>query len=616
MPLHQSLNLYVSQENYLIQPTHTDGTVPSQTLVIDRRTGDISVDVSPNPPSPSSDATVIPIQGILGHINLHSPHLIVITSAVKIGSVLQHPIYKITSTQILPILRSRSRLSDEDKRDEDKFLDMLDGVMKEGFMWFSYTYDLTNSLQRIFDQGEQNTELWEKADDRFFWNKYLQSKFIQIAKSSPPDSSNHFLKHFILPIICGFISTTPAQINAHKFTYALISRKSVYRVGTRYHSRGIDEEGNVSNFAETEEIVIIDDNTQLSPTKKSTTHVLSYVQIRGSIPLYWRQRINARYTPILEVMDRPDTHNTFKRHIESNLNKYGESQVLVNLINKKGYELPLGEEFKRQIELLGDQRVKYTHFDFHHECRKMQWHRIQLLLDQLSNDLTHQSYFSAAFVSSPSAPLSPPIFKDVKIHKKQIGVIRTNCIDCLDRTNVVQSMFAKRLLEVMLKDVGVMREGQTVEACSKDFEHIFKNGTCQSFQRFIPVLRCIANQFYFFSPSTFILYLFTFVTSKVWADNADAISTLYSGTGALKTDFTRTGKRTKAGALKDGYNSVIRYIKNNYLDGERQDALDLLLGVYAVGGDEAGKKERYVRVQLDERMERKNNAVIMVRFYS
>lgn len=34
-----------------------------------------------------------------------------------------------------------------------------------------------------------------------------------------------------------------------------------------------------------------------------------------------------------------------------------------------------------------------------------------------------------------------------------------------------------------------------------------------------------------------------------WTKNADVMSYLYSGTGALKTDFTRTGKRTTMGAL-------------------------------------------------------------------
>ena len=56
----------------------------------------------------------------------------------------------------------------------------------------------------------------------------------------------------------------------------------------------------------------------------------------------------------------------------------------------------------------------------------------------------------------------------------------------------------------------------------------------------------------------------------VWADHADAISMQYSGTGALKTDFTRTGKRSKYGVIRDFSNSILRYYKNHYQDGARQ----------------------------------------------
>ena len=70
---------------------------------------------------------------------------------------------------------------------------------------------------------------------------------------------------------------------------------------------------------------------------------------------------------------------------------------------------------------------------------------------------------------------------------------------------------------------------------------------------------------------------FTFV---VWSEHADAISKAYSGTGALKTDYTRTGKRTRLGALDDFYKSSMRYLKNNFFDGARQDAFDLMTGVW------------------------------------
>ncbi len=82
----------------------------------------------------------------------------------------------------------------------------------------------------------------------------------------------------------------------------------------------------------------------------------------------------------------------------------------------------------------------------------------------------------------------------------------------------------------LFQKFGILSEGQRVED-QQDFESLFKN---------------------------------------IWADHADVISTQYSGTGALKTDFTRLGKRTKAGLLRDGVNSLVRYYKNNFADGFRQ----------------------------------------------
>lgn len=71
-------------------------------------------------------------------------------------------------------------------------------------------------------------------------------------------------------------------------------------------------------------------------------------------------------------------------------------------------------------------------------------------------------------------------------------------------------------------------------------------------------------------------YAFEALFKSVWADNADVISLEYSGTGALKTDYTRTGKRTQLGALRDGVNSLTRYFKNNFADGFRQVTSNIL----------------------------------------
>ena len=56
----------------------------------------------------------------------------------------------------------------------------------------------------------------------------------------------------------------------------------------------------------------------------------------------------------------------------------------------------------------------------------------------------------------------------------------------------------------------------------------------------------------------------------MWADHADEIATAYGGSAALKSDFTRTNKRTRKGAFDDAVKSTLRYLKNNYFDGTRQ----------------------------------------------
>ena len=61
-----------------------------------------------------------------------------------------------------------------------------------------------------------------------------------------------------------------------------------------------------------------------------------------------------------------------------------------------------------------------------------------------------------------------------------------------------------------------------------------------------------------------------------------------AGTGALKSGFTRTGKRTMGGILDDGYKSVARYYLNNFQDGKKQDAVDLVTGVSGGGGLRGG----------------------------
>jgi hypothetical protein len=61
-----------------------------------------------------------------------------------------------------------------------------------------------------------------------------------------------------------------------------------------------------------------------------------------------------------------------------------------------------------------------------------------------------------------------------KIERQQTGVFRTNCIDCLDRTNVVQNIFAKRILEKQLQQYNIIKDQETIDSYQQ-LNNIFKN---------------------------------------------------------------------------------------------------------------------------------------------
>jgi phosphatidylinositol 4-phosphatase len=97
--------------------------------------------------------------------------------------------------------------------------------------------------------------------------------------------------------------TRTVMANGRKLQLFLISRRSRFRAGTRYFRRGIDHDGHVANFNETEQIATV--ASQADPNKAATT--LSFVQIRGSVPVFWAEINTLRYKPDLQIMDLQDS---------------------------------------------------------------------------------------------------------------------------------------------------------------------------------------------------------------------------------------------------------------------------------------------------------------------
>ncbi|WZZ17166.1 hypothetical protein YC2023_110255 [Brassica napus] len=262
----------------------------------------------------------------------------------------------------------------------------------------------------------------------------------------------------------------------------LIARRCTRRNGTRMWRRGADADGYVANFVETEQIVQMNGYTS------------SFVQVRGSMPFMWEQIVDLTYKPKFEIVQPEEATRIAERHFLDLRKKYG-SVLAVDLVNKHGGEGRLSEKFASVMQHITGDEIRY------------------FLLNEKGDKM-----------------------------KEQLGVVRTNCIDCLDRTNVTQSMIGRKMLELQLRRIGVFGAEETISS-HPNFDERYK---------------------------------------ILWANHGDDVSIQYSGTPALKGDFVRYGHRTAQGVLKDGWSSLRRYYLNNFADGTKQDAIDLLQGHYIV----------------------------------
>ncbi|CAA3030495.1 phosphoinositide phosphatase SAC6-like [Olea europaea subsp. europaea] len=500
--LYNRMRLWEFPDQYVVEPT--DGSSGSF-LAISRI--DASINLIDEIPHCSSLRVpkIRTIFGVVGMLKLLAgSYLLLITERECVGSYLGHPIFKISSMKVFPCDQSIKNSSEEQKKMETEFYRLLNVAEKTPGLYFSYNVNITLSAQRLHDLGDESKllPLWRQADPRFLWNNYMMEVLI-----------DNKLDPYLLPVVQGSFQNFQAAIGKDILNVMLIARRCTRRNGTRMWRRGADSDGYVANFVETEQIV------QLNG------HTASFVQVRGSIPLLWDQIVDLTYKPKFEIVRLEEASRVVDRHFLDLRKKYG-NVVAVDLVNKHGGEGRLCEKFGNTMQHVANNDVRYLHFDFHRICGHVHFERLSILYDQIEDFLIKNRYLLLNE-------------KGEKV-EGQLGVVRTNCIDCLDRTNVTQSMIGRKMLEFQLRRLGVFDAEENIST-HPNFDESFK---------------------------------------VLWANHGDDVSIQYSGTPALKGDFVRYGKRTIQGVLNDGWNALMRYYLNNFRDGTKQDAIDLMQGHY------------------------------------
>lgn len=425
--------------------------------------------------------------GCLGVLQLNAGentllYLVLVTGCFSVGKIGESEVFRITQTHFVPLHYTQSN---EDRVSEVR------KVLNSGTFYFSWSaghqesLDITLSAQR---RCKSTT-----TDNRFFWNRMLHIHLLRYGV----DTSQWLLK-----AMCGSVEIRTVYVGHRQARAVLMSRLSCERAGTRFNVRGTNDDGHVANFVETEQVIYLDNE------------ITSYVQTRGSVPLFWEQpgiQVGSHKVKISRGFEA--SAPAINRHLDMIKQRYGQ-QVIVNLLGSsliggKEGEAMLSQLFQTHHNMLEHKDVPHILFDYHQECRGGNMKNLSKLKAKVEKYLESFSLFYAA---------------NNTVILEQTGTIRTNCLDCLDRTNCVQTFFA---LEILGKQLGLLKLLEKQQMVSR-FEEVFR---------------------------------------QMWINNGNEVSKIYAGTGAIQG----------SSKLMDGARSAARTIQNNLLDSSKQEAIDILL---------------------------------------
>jgi hypothetical protein len=183
---------------------------------------------------------------------------------------------------------SLSSEKNEIQKDDLSWVKMIKDFLESNKLYFSDKVDLTLSISKLLNQNGSKTLInkdyshftFSNVDEQFCWNTKLMSRL-------KPLTEIGFMSY---PVINGFLGFDTINFEGKELNVGLISRKGSSRSGVKFFKRGVDDYGHTANYVETEQVITYQDENKVN-------HILSYIQLRGTIPLYWSQCPDLSKTP-------------------------------------------------------------------------------------------------------------------------------------------------------------------------------------------------------------------------------------------------------------------------------------------------------------------------------
>ncbi|KAJ1675872.1 phosphatidylinositol-3,5-bisphosphate 5-phosphatase [Spiromyces aspiralis] len=546
------------QQQQLPQPqqphmTYDDGRKYSTHEEVQRK---ISDHIFRNPHGGQLRTIVEVAYGIIGFIRFtRSFYMSIVTKRRAVALLGGSYIYHIEDTILLSVSPRA-----EKSRGETRMLTLFRNVDLTKNFYFSYTYDITNTLQVNMSstpgQGKRENSM-------FVWNDYMIRNGMDVLGIS---------KVWMMSLIHGYVDQSVVASMGRDVYLTLIARRSQIYAGVRFLRRGVDSEGYVANEVETEQIVnTIGVGVGAGSDFRSYT---SFVQHRGSIPLNWSQDTSTMAPkPPIELTVRDPYYVQAYRHFVQLIERYGGPIIVLNLIKtKERYkrESLLGEEFSECIRHInqylgsGKRKIRYIGWDMS-KAKKNRDADVLTILEEIGEETLaitgifhggsepYYNYLKRSMLSAEDSATGGDSGGEGYREgpRYQRGIVRSNCIDCLDRTNAAQTIIGKTAFAHQLYELGVI------------------NRPYLSFDT-------DANN----------------MLEEMYHDLGDTIALQYGGSNLVNTIETYRRINNWSSHSRDMIEALRRYYSNSFVDAERQEGIDMFLGISPRLGNKGGSNGR------------------------
>ncbi|XP_063228139.1 polyphosphoinositide phosphatase isoform X3 [Bacillus rossius redtenbacheri] len=449
---------------------------------------------------------VVSAYGLLGFVCfLEGYYVILVTKRRRVAVIGHHTIYKIEDTTMIYIPNNGVRTSHPD---EQRYLKMFQNIDLSSNFYFSYSYDLTHTLQSNMTEPSQSPATQDSG---------LLSGEAETASGQHSDTAHR--------AACGVRNQPHRKFawNSH-----LLSQ--------------IENEGDVANEVETEQI-LHDSGVSSMQLGRYT----SFVQLRGSIPAHWSQDMSKMVPKPTISFNLADPYaETAGKHFDQLLGRFGAPVIILNLVKKreqKKQESMLSEEFSQEVRYLNqflppDHHVQYVSFDMARVNKRKEAKVMSKLADIARSAVCKTGLYQSQapyYNQSPQSVLGHPWGG----RRLQTGVIRVNCVDCLDRTNTAQFAIGKCALGFQLCALGVL------DSPRLEFD-----------------TDCVR------------------MLEELYEDHGDTLALQYGGSQLvhrIKT-YRKTAPWTSQG--NDIMQTLSRYYSNTFSDAEKQHTMNLFLGLF------------------------------------